>query len=87
MPVEIAETMRSIMVVTMAYCWRSHVRRGEAKPSGDALAEHEGGNSGERVSAHEWAKAKRRQVRQVVWYWMSIPAVSKVAIQTLSDGL
>ena len=39
---------------------------GEAKPLGDSLDEHEDGNGRERVSAHEWAKAKRRQVRQVV---------------------
>ena len=51
---------------------------------GDALDDHEDGNGGKRVSAHERAKAKRRQVRQVVTYWMSIPAVSKVAIRTPS---
>ena len=82
--VEMAETVRSMMVATIAYCWRSKARRGKARPLVDALDEHEGGNSGERVSAHERAKAKRRQVRQVVTYLMSIPAVSKVAIRTPS---
>ena len=41
---------------------------GEARPFGDALAEHEDGNGGETVNAHERGKAKKRQVRQVVRY-------------------
>jgi hypothetical protein len=65
-----AETARSMMLATIADCWRSDARRGEARPWEMPRMSMRMGTaeSMTRVSAHERVKARTRQVTQVVRY-------------------